>query len=779
MNKNILSVFILVLLISLFISGCGDDQGTATYVSPTGTGVTPTPGTNLSAINGIVYNSNGTPASGATVTLTPNISSSESYGEVQTATAGTDGSFSFTVCYGGTYFVEAKKGTTLLGSQEFTLPLGSTITLIIGQASTGTLRVQLTPSDAVAAVTLDGMTSSSDKISASQSATGEYIFYIPGGTYSFTVNATGYDKVTRTGVVVNVGEETLETVDLTAEEIDIGTLTKLEPRVIVNANLTTQEVKVTGSNFTGNGTDNNITITLISVSGGTSIPVSGITVDDPNTVRFTADFTGAASGEYALTLTHSPITASSSTETSNIWLMDTIQGAIDKASTIYASEKASGKMTASAEDPGWVQAYIPAGTYELLAGSPLPTAINTNSLLGLSSGVYLKGAGGDTGGTHIAASGGMRHFYGTYNSDIAIDGLRLTGGSVTDNGGALFADNMQGNWLITDSVISGNNALIDGALRKDGGAIYLKGSDGDAYQSINVTITNNTFTNNTASSEGGAMYIYPPTKTTSNITVTNNTVSQNTSYGRGGGIRLNSYGMGGEYIINNNTITDNYIENRGGAGLYIYFEYGGKVTIENNRITGNYNTNPDEAGDNGGGIVYNGYSNSIDITGNTISNNGNYNGGGMYIQADNGSALNVSGNNITGNCAISSGGGIYANSGDVDSSTNIKDNEISGNGAAKMLGATSYTATVNGGGVYAEYGVKLYVNSNNIYNNTGTSGNGGAQLYYDAAPPVLDGTSNWWGGASPENNSVVYNYTGGYVTVSPYAGSQFTVPVTP
>jgi len=376
MSKKILSLITVILLVSLFTCGCGDDGTTTIPV--------PTPSTNVSTINGIVYNTNGTPASGATVTLTPNMGTSEAYGEVQTTTTGTDGRFSFTVSFAGTYFIEAKLGSTILGSQQFTLSLGSTVTIVLGQASTGTLRVQLTPATALATVTV-GMVSSSDEVSAAQAATGEYIFYLPGGTYTFTVNATGYNSVTRTGVVVNVGEETVETVDLTTEEIAIGTLTKLEPRVIVNSNLTTQEIKVTGSNFTGSGTNNDITITLVPVGGGDAIPVSGITVDDPNTVRFTADFTGAANGEYTLTLTHTPITSSSSTETSNIWLTDTIQGAIDEASVIYASEREAGKMTASATDPGWVQAYVPAGTYEL--GDPeIPTSIANYSMLGLSSG---------------------------------------------------------------------------------------------------------------------------------------------------------------------------------------------------------------------------------------------------------------------------------------------------------------------------------------------------------------------------------------------------------
>ena len=772
MIKKILPILTLILLISLFISGCGDDSATIIGTP----GINPTPSTNVSTINGTVYNSNGTPASGAAVTLTPNISSSEAYGEVQTAATGTDGKFSFTVSYGGTYFVEAKEGTVLLGSQEFTISLGSTITLVLGEGATGTLRVQLNPSDAVATVTLGGM-SSSGEISAAQSATGEYIFYIPGGTYSFTVNAEGYNTVTRTGVVVNVGEETLKTVDLTAEEIDIGTLTKLEPRVIVNANLTTQEIKVTGSNFTGNGTDNNITLTLISVFDGTSIPVSGITVGDPNTVRFTADFTGAASGEYALKLTHSPITSSSSTETSNIYLMNTIQGAIDKASAIYASGKASGKITASAEDPGWVQAYIPAGTYELLPGSPLPEAIDPNSMLGLSSGVYLKGAGSDAaGGTNIVASGGRRHFYGRYNFDIALDGLRLTGGNVNNPGGSFYAYDIHGECLITNSAMVGNRST------NDGGAICI--TNDSNYYSANVTITDNTFTNNDAGDQGGALYIRPYRYSTWNVTITGNTINQNNSNSDGGGIYLYYWDTGGECIIKNNTITDNYIDNDAGAGLYLYCDLKSAPSslngaIQNNIITENYSTNP-AANGYGGGILCYGYKGgSADIKGNTVSNNGNYRGGGIYVAAEDGFTINISENNITGNCATDAGGGIYDYYADQNAPVTIADNEISGNGIAKIIGTQAYTETINGGGIYADNIYKLYINRNNIYNNTGTSGNGGAQLYYDAAPPVLDGTSNWWGGASPENNSVVYNYTGGYVTVSPYAGSQFTVPVTP
>ena len=105
MTKKFLLILSIISLISLFACGCGDD-GSVNVLDPAS--FTPTPGTNISTVNGIVYNTDGTVFSGASVTLTPNLESSESYGEVQTATTGADGSFSFTVSYSGTYFVEAK-----------------------------------------------------------------------------------------------------------------------------------------------------------------------------------------------------------------------------------------------------------------------------------------------------------------------------------------------------------------------------------------------------------------------------------------------------------------------------------------------------------------------------------------------------------------------------------------------------------------------------------------------------------------------------------------------
>ena len=763
MSKKFYPVLIAILLMFLFACGCGDD-GSVNIVNQ----ATPTPGTNLSTVNGIVYGTEGTPVSGAAVTLTPNLTGSETYGEVQTATTGTDGRFSFTVSFSGTYFVQAKEGTLLIGSQEFTLSLGSTITLVLGQASTGTLRVQLTPSDAVASVTVTGITSSSFEITSAQSAAGEYIFYIPGGTYSFIVNAEGYNSVTRS-VTVNAGEETVETVDLTGEEIDIGTLTKIEPRVIVNQNLTTQEIKVRGSNFTGNGTDNNITITLVS-SGGVNIPVSGITVDDPNTVRFTADFTGASSEEYILTLTHSPITTSSSTGSSNIWLTDTIQGAIDKAGAIYSSE--AGKIAASASEPGWIEAYIPAGTYN-------PTPLNSEITLGLSSGVYLKGAGGDAAtGTHIVAAANTRHFYAYNNFDIALDSLRLTGGNVS-YGGVFYGEYIKGNCLITSSVINGNNST------SSGGALYLIGENNNE---VDITINNNTFTQNTCNSDGGAIYIETSGWRNCNLNITGNTISQNRSgtsaSTNGGGLYLYYSGKtGGECIITDNTIRDNYCNNNRGGGLYLELDSRNSAepmhaVIKNNTITGNYITAPAYGG---GGIYCDAMSASVDISENTISNNGSLDGGGLYAWAEEGSTINISDNNITGNTGDSSGagGGLYIDCNDQDSSVTAIGNEISGNGASDTIGSESYLGVNDGGGVYVHYGTKVYINGNNIYSNTGSFGQG-TQLYYFDSSPAVDATNNWWGsGVSPEADSIVFNYSGRTVTVSPYASGQFTVPVTP
>ena len=775
MTKKFLLILSIISLISLFACGCGDDGGT-TIITTNPTVTVPTPGTTISTISGIVYNTDGSPFSGVSVSLTPNLESAESYGEVQTVTTGTDGRFSFTVSYGGTYFVEAKNGTTLLGSEEFTISLGSTVTLVLGMASTGTLNIQLTPSDAVASVILSGITASSAEITSAQSGAGKYIFYIPEGTYSFTVNAEGYNSVTRSATVT-VGEETVENVDLTGEEIDIGTLTKIEPRVIVNQNLTTQEIKVTGSNFTGNGTDNNITITLVS-SGGVNIPVSGITVDDPNTVRFTADFTGASSEEYILTITHSPITTSSSIGSSNIWLTDTIQNAIVKASSIYTSERAAGKITASASDPGWIEAYIPAGTYN-------PTPLNSKGTLALSSGVYLKGAGGDgSTGTHIIAAANNRHFYAERIFDVAIDGLRLTGGSPVgggfppspEEGGVLYANEISKTWLITNSVMTGNSSP------DKGGAVYMQGCE---YQDAAVTIKNSTFTENTSSDSGGAIYINTYDYNTWNISVSGNVISRNNSTSdTGGGLRLYYNHTGGECIINDNTITDNYTNNNNGAGLFCYLISSEAPTslytsIRNNTITGNYAEN--EATSYGGGIYcYSGSGTQVDIMGNTIENNGNNYGGGIYAMGESGSTVNISANSIKDNAAgsLGAGGGIYVTASSIISSTTITGNEISGNGEAKTIGTESYNQTQDGGGIFASDGTRLYINKNNIYNNTSNNASG-KELYYNTSP-VLDATNNWWGtGVDPQVNTVVYNYTGGSVTVSPYAGNQFTLPVTP
>ena len=134
MRQRCLLVTLLMLIVFLlFFAGCGDD-GTVIVPNPTVTPF-PTAGIDVSVINGVVYGRDSLPVSGARLVLTPVISGSmegsESYGETQTGVSDSEGIYTFTVSFSGTYLIEARTadGSELLGSQEFVISLGESLIL--------------------------------------------------------------------------------------------------------------------------------------------------------------------------------------------------------------------------------------------------------------------------------------------------------------------------------------------------------------------------------------------------------------------------------------------------------------------------------------------------------------------------------------------------------------------------------------------------------------------------------------------------------------------------
>jgi len=647
MNYRNVFILISVLILCLFSMGCGDDGSTA-ILNPTAS-PNPTPSSVTSLVSGTVYGTDGVPFQGATVTLTP-ITSSESYGEVQTTTTDSQGRFSFTVSFAGTYIIEAKNGTVLLGSQQFTVTPGVNVSLLLGNA-TGKLTVGVTPSNAVSSVTVTQIESAAvTELPASQS--GEFIFYLPSGTYSITVSATGYNSITRPGITLSEGEEKTETFDLTGEETPIGVV-DITPRVVLNSgDLSNISMTISGTDFTGTAT-----VSLTPVTGGTAIEASDVTVVPTDTITCNFNLTGASSGEYTLLINHTPLTTSDTSVQKTFWLTDTIQGAIDRASVIYGEESPS--------QP--VNAFIPAGVYQAGTSPALPTL----PLL-LKSGVYIEGAGITGTVTEINDLGGVSgnpyiFIAPVLAENCIVEGFKFDGTNLETG---IYLEVASKNCIIRNNSFSGFTASIDAA------GIYFAHSQLES----SVVITGNTLNNNTR----GIFALGQGIMGTISIDITENTLNNN-----GIGIEVQ-----GSYKFHSNITGNEITGTTADAALYVAVQQIENLNISGNRITGNQadslriqsslsnvsiknneisgNTSP------GGMLVQNQYS-TIDISGNKITGNTTSGGGSGAVVLINNSTVTIIGNEISGNtCTGGLPGGLVI-AGQADGDDFVNRNNIYGN----------------------------------------------------------------------------------------------------
>ena len=252
------------------------------------------------------------------------------------------------------------------------------------------------------------------------------------------------------------------------------------------------------------------------------------------------------------------------------------------------------------------------------AGSGADTIIFDPSLAGqtitlaselvISSDVTITGLGADQ--LTISGNNATRIFNvndgnNSNYANVTIEGLTLTAGSTTGNGGAIYSIE---NLTVTNSTISGNSAGGDG---------------GGIYNYATLAVSNSTISGNSANNRGGGIYNY------ATLTVTNSTISGNSAnLFFGGGIR-NSFGT---TEVSNSTISGNSATNGGG----IHNDYGGTLTVTNSTISGNSATN-------GGGIRHS--SGTTEVSSTIIAGN--------------------TSNDVSGNNAFTSGGNNLIGNGDT------------------------------------------------------------------------------------------------------------------
>ena len=115
-----------------------------------------------------------------------------------------------------------------------------------------------------------------------------------------------------------------------------------------------------------------------------------------------------------------------------------------------------------------------------------------------------------------------------WHVEVTIDGVTVTGGLTTDEGGGI-------------------------------------------RDHENLTVINSTLSGNTADSRGGGIYAF------GDVSVTNSTISDNTAGGAGGGIHIR-----GDLTLNNSEISGNESDDAGG-GVFVR----GDATVTNSTISGN------------------------------------------------------------------------------------------------------------------------------------------------------------------------------------------------
>ena len=320
------------------------------------------------------------------------------------------------------------------------------------------------------------------------------------------------------------------------------------------------------------------------------------------------------------------------------------------AITTYNTETSTGGCRL----PSWGKPRIYLKT-DITLTEPLP-AIWTD--------LHIEGYG------HQISGDKLHQVFAVYNHDLSINNLHIidgyseenggaiyvTGGEVTlsnssvksslalENGGAIYA--RSGTVSIVDTIISGNSA-------GSGGGIYL--DDGE------LNVTESVLSDNVAR-YGGAI-----ATRLSGTSIVDGVIERNRSGSSGGGIAVADGGL----QISHSSVAANTAEKSGG-GLNLVGVYG---TIRDVSISNNF------AGTNGGGIRWS----------RSMSDFGVGNG-----------ELDIFDSALTGNRAVSRGGGLFSDARDIRvSNTTFNDNKASGNGGAiyseaKTTRLTHVTIAYNG-----------------------------------------------------------------------------------
>ncbi|MBN1372797.1 MAG: hypothetical protein JW987_12725 [Anaerolineaceae bacterium] len=398
------------------------------------------------------------------------------------------------------------------------------------------------------------------------------------------------------------------------------------------------------------------------------------------------------------------------------------------------------------------------GGYNAACTTPVAYAISTVNGGGAGSALTVSGSAVtlrnfDITNGNSAMGGGIRV---VSNSNVILENSGVEGNRASSGGGVYIGSGSEVS-LRDFSGIADNEATVAGG----GARVYgrLVGNDGTAYVNFN-----------SAPSGGGVSVVG------GELELTGSNINHNTATaadGHGGGIEVSNAGI--VTVIDSSTIASNVAYN--GAGIYadgatvtlngMFYSNsasnsGGGVYLANNAeltATSTYigynDTNYENKAVNGGGMYVE--SGTVNFTGTIVNNQATANGGGIYILAG---TITLTDSILQENTSDVDGGAVYIAGGFlfINGQWEIFDNQAGGNGGAvAVAGAGRANLVASGGASRLEtnhadgHGGAVYLNNNQT-----------VQIHADGGYPLnlTENSAGANGGALYANNEGFFDTYG-------------------